>query len=317
MEEQDLLSFEKLMSANQADPQRQVSTQETRAQALLGPAYPRDACHDIRAQFESVVRSGARSMFVNLLPHPFHWIEFRRARRQIVDVQALMLRQERLHQFALMNWMVIPHQHNRSANPPQQHREKGDNFVAPQSPALRADHQFQSTALRCDQHGPQQIQAFVMIQTGAHTWCLAARCPGPLERRNQRKTAFIFDHQRRVQVTPLFLSAARCNAASAPRRDHPDQTDGAVVVDNSSPDAARYARPHLGGSARQSVARSTAQSDRASSNLQHNHRHTHRVSSLVPTAASVGPSIGRGGPVSAWSWARETDLLVANGAPSA
>ena len=228
-------------------------------------------------------------------------------------MQTRLLCQEDLHQFALMDRMVIPHQHNRSADAPQQGSQKGDHFFATQGATMRADHQFQPTTFRRNQHGPQQIQSVVMIQTGAHAGRLAAWRPGPFERRNQRKTALIFDHQRRVQVTPLFLSAARCSDASVPQHDHRDQTDGAAVVDNSTPAAARCARRHWDGTVHQTAARSHGQSGRASSNLRRNREHTHRVSSLAPVGVTGEPSNAGDGQADAGAWA--TERLVANAVP--
>jgi hypothetical protein len=225
-------------------------------------------------------------------------------------MQASVLRQESLHQFALMDRMVIPHQHNRSANASHQGHQKGDHFFATQGATMRADHQFQPTTFRRHQYGPQQVQPFVMIQTGAHPGRLAAWRPSPFEWRNQRKTALIFDHQRRVQVTPLFLSAARRSAASALPPDHRDQTDGVAVADNSSRAAARCARRHWDGNGHQTAARLHGQSGRASSNLQHNRAHKRRVSRLAPVVATGGSSTAGGGQAVDAAWA--TERLVAN-----
>jgi len=213
-----------------------------------------------------------------------------------------------------MDRMVIPHQYNRPANTPQQPSEKGDHLFATQRAAMRTDRQLQLAASWRNQQRAEQVQPLMMIQTGSHTGGLSTRRPGTLERRNQRKTAFIFSCQRRVQFTPLFLSAARCSDASAPLLARPDRTDVAGAVGNSSLCAAEYARRHSDGSAHQTAARSDEPSGRASSSPRHSRGRKHHASVPFPAAATVWQSIGWAVQARAWPWASGSRLLAATGA---
>ena len=152
---------------------------------------------------------------------------------------------------------------------------------------MRTDTQTNSLAFRRDQQCSQQVETLVMLDGRPLDRCLATPRPGPFERRNKRKTAFIFQNEGSAQLATLFLSSAVPLSSLDRSLPHPDKTVGAGVVGYSNPSAASHTRPRWSHSAHQTTARSPGRSDPVSSSRPHIRRH--RLLCLVPLP-SVSPA---------------------------
>lgn len=134
-----------------------------------------------------------------------------------------------------MNGMIIPHENNFTSDRPKQLLQKCHDLHAGQRARERTDAQPETffTMIR-NKHGAQQIQALMVVQAGANDRRLSTRRPSPFQWRNERKAAFIFKNQCRFQLTPLFLSWAKCISSSALSPHHLAGALGAADADCSN-----------------------------------------------------------------------------------
>ena len=202
-----------------------------------------------------------------------------------------MLCQKILDRLALVNGMAIPDQDDGPRHPIQNLLKKSNYLFTGQAMPIRTDTQTNSFAFRRDQQSSQQAQTLVMIDGGLPDRCLATSRPGPFERRNQRKTAFILQNEGSAQLATLFLSWAVLLSSTAQWLLHFGARVVAVVVGYSNLSAASHARQHWSRSERQIIAKSPEQSDPGSSNLRHTQKHTLLYPALSPSASSAGQTI--------------------------
>ena len=137
-----------------------------------------------------------------------------------------------------------------------------------------------------------QVQALIVFETRTNPGSLPARCPSPLERRNQRKPAFIGENERCAQLTPLFLSAARHSVSIGQWLPHHAPNCAVGVFGNSSRDIATRTTRCSNGSERERGPKSDARSDPTSSNLPHSHTQKPHASRQIPSAAVGSQIIG-------------------------
>ena len=212
-----------------------------------------------------------------------------------------------LDQFAVVNRMVIPHQHDGTVHFAQQVAEESNHLLPGDVHVVKTSVHSDTLLFRTDQHSPDDIDATVMRDTGAHNRRLAAGCPGAFERRNQRKSAFILETKRCAKITPLFLSAAMCNASSA-RWLHRRAAMPAVVVSGcSTPCVAVNATHCWGGISPQKASISNTQLGLVSSSLLSSPGQMRRDSMHVPAFEAVYRSTVATGQVSC---VREPHLRV-------
>ncbi len=152
--------------------------------------------------------------------------------------------------------MLIPDHNQWSPHVMQEMFEKDQRLSAGQRTPIGLYMQLDLARRRRHAQGTDQIETFVMRNAGAKHRRLPARGPGALERRNQRKSAFIGENQRRPALTPLFLSAARCSVSSVEWRRHRVPRGAVAVSDNSIPSAVADATPHSDDSALETSPRS-------------------------------------------------------------
>ena len=129
-------------------------------------------------------------------------------------MDARMTFQEVLHLATTMDRMLVPHQHDGPCDLRQQVLEKGDHFVPTDRVPIGLNVQLDLAFSRAHPHSTDQIEAFVVLNTGADGRRLSAWCPGALQWADQRKPAFIGKNQRGAQRLPLFLSAARYSVSN-------------------------------------------------------------------------------------------------------
>ena len=98
----------------------------------------------------------------------------------------------------------------------------------------------------CNQQRSNQVDPLVVLDLSAYGGRLAPRRPRAWARTHHRKTTFIHENQGRAEVTPLFLSLARCSASSAQWRRRRATAIGVEAFDNSSPCASEGATPNWG-----------------------------------------------------------------------
>lgn len=92
---------------------------------------------------------------------------------------------------AAMDRMPIPNHDQRTTDLPQQMFQKSNHMLTVQSLPRRLETQLELAPARRDTYCPDQVQALVVLDTGAQHRRLPAWRPGPFERRDQGKAAFI------------------------------------------------------------------------------------------------------------------------------
>ena len=155
-------------------------------------------------------------MFFQLGPNELSWIEFRGASRKPIDMETWFILKKLFNQFSLMDGMIIPNENNFTSDRSKQLLQKYHDLHTCQRASEGTDAQLETIfPMIRNEHSTQQIQSLMVVQAGANDRRLSTRRPSPLQWRNKRKAAFIFKDQRRFQLTPLFLSWAKCISSNA------------------------------------------------------------------------------------------------------
>jgi hypothetical protein len=134
-----------------------------------------------------------------------------------------------------MNRMLIPHQYDGPCDLTQQGLEKGDHFVATDRVPIGLNVRLDLAFGRAHPHSTNQIETFVVLNTGADGRRLSAWRPRALERADQRKPAFIGKNQGGAQRLPLFLSAARHSVSNGRPLHRRVRTCAVGVFGSSTP----------------------------------------------------------------------------------
>jgi len=229
---------------------------------------------------------------LHLGPDKLNRIEFWRAGRKVVRMDTRMLSQELLHLLALMDGRFVPNQDDRAAHMSQQMLQKVDDLVTGQVALVRLGTQADFASTRCDQQGRNRIDSLVVLNAGSNLGRVSPRSPRSLERADQRLSIFVNKDKGCTQVTPFFLSWARCTVSSVQSFRHHAETRCAAAFDNSTPCDARDAIHRSGGSAHRTTAKSHARCGQVSNSLQHNRRLMHLAGVLFPVASIVAASNG-------------------------
>ena len=88
------------------------------------------------------MRCGVGGVLIDLGPHEFDRIEFWSAGRKLIHMQTRMVRQKILNLTTAMNRMLIPHQHDRTSDAPEQVLEKGNHLVSTERFPMRLNVQL-------------------------------------------------------------------------------------------------------------------------------------------------------------------------------
>ncbi len=187
--------------------------------------------------------------------------------------------------------MAIPDQNDVTGHPTENLLKEDNYLFACETMPIRTDTQTNSFAFRRDQQRSQQVETLVMIDGCPLNRCLTSPRPGPFERRNKGKTAFIFQNEGSAQLATLFLSLAVPLSSTARWLPHFDATVGVAVVGYSNLSAASHARQHWSHSERQIIARSPEQSDPGSSSPRYTQRHMPLCPALSPAVSSACQTI--------------------------
>ena len=86
-----------------------------------------------------------------------------------------MFLNELLCLWANMNFVIVPDQNDLTSNQVQQLFQKGNRMTGTQMTWIRAHGQSQAAPAWADQQCAQQVQALMMVQTGAGGGCSPAR----------------------------------------------------------------------------------------------------------------------------------------------
>lgn len=168
-----------------------------------------------------------------------------------------------------MDRCVIPDQNDWTAHVPQQMSQEVNDLLAGQVAAIRLGAQFDLASARRDEQRADRIDTRVVLNAGPNSRRLTAGCPSALERADQRLPIFINKHKGCAQVTPLFLSTAKCIASNARSPCHPAEKRRVAASDNSSPCGVTHAKRRWADTGRQTTSRSHARSAPTSSSLPH------------------------------------------------
>jgi hypothetical protein len=116
--------------------------------------------------------------------------------------------------------------------------QKGDDFFATECDVIGLQMQLDLALPRTDAHCADQVQAFIVFDARANDGRLTARGPRPFKRRDERKAAFIGKNERRAELLPLFLYAAKCSVSNERRLRHRGAGLAVAVFGNSIRDVA-------------------------------------------------------------------------------
>lgn len=169
---------------------------------------------------------------------------------------------------------------------------------------MRLEVQADLAPSRCQPEPADQVEPVMMIQAGVLGGRLPARRPSVLQRRHRRKPRFIEKKQPRLELNPLFLSAAKRSASNEQSPAHCAPGSAAAAFDYSSPYVASSTKHYSYDSGCQTVPRSHGQCDPGSNNLLHIRWHTPRASALWSAAAAL-PHIKSSAarvPSATWGW---------------
>jgi hypothetical protein len=244
-------------------------------------------------QLLDVSRCATREIFFHLCPDKFHWIEFRRARRKVVNVDTRMLSQKPLYFLALMNRRLVPDQYDGAAYPSQQLLQEFNDLVAGQITLVRLGTPADFATAGRNQQRANCIDPLVVSQAGPNLGRLSSRCPGSLEGTDQRLPIFVNKYKGCTQVTPLFLSRARDTVSSGRSRPRHAGRRAAVVFDNSTSYAAGDTTPRSDDTEFQTDAGSTVRYAPASNSPRRTREHWPPATGLAPVAATVAVSNDR------------------------
>jgi hypothetical protein len=201
-----------------------------------------------------------------------------------------MLSQKRLYFLALMNRRFVPDQHDGTAHPSQQMLQEFNDLVAGQITLIRLGTQADFASAGRDQQRANRIDPLIVLNAGPDLGRLSPRCPGSLEGTDQRLPIFVNKYKGCTQVTPLFLSWARCTVSSERSRRHHAGRRAAVAFDNSNPSVARDTIPRWGDTEFETDAKSPEQSGQASNSPLRNPEHTPPSTGLAPVVSTVAVS---------------------------
>ena len=134
--------------------------------------------------------------------------------------------------------MLVPDHHDGTGNAAEQMLQKGDDFFATECDVIGLQMQLDLALPRTYAHCADQVQAFIVFDTRAKDGRLTARGPRPFERRDERKATFIEKNERRAELLPLFLYAAKCSVSNEQRLRRRGAERAVAVFDNSSRDVA-------------------------------------------------------------------------------
>ena len=241
-------------------------------------------------QLLDISRCTTSEIFFHLCPDQLHRIEFRRARRKVVNMDTRMLSQKRLYFLALMNRCFVPDQHDGAAYPSQQMLQEFNDLVAGQITLVRLGTQADFASAGCNQQSANRIDPLVVLQAGPNLGRLSSRCPGSLEGTDQRLPIFVNKYKGCTQVTPLFLSWARDTVSSGRSRPRHVGRRAAVVFDNSIACVAGDTTPRSDDTEFQTDAGSTVRYAPASNNPRRTREHWPPSTGLAPVASTVAVS---------------------------
>jgi len=190
-----------------------------------------------------------------------------------------------LHTGATMDRMLIPYKNDRSRDLLQQMGQKAFHFFSCDGATMRLKVQADLAPSRCHPESADQVEPVMMIQPGVLRRRFPARRPGTLQRRDRRKPRFIEKKQPRLEIHPLFLSAAKRSVSNAQSLAHYAPHSAAAAFDYSSPCAASNTKHYSYHIGCQTVPRSHGQCDPGSNSLLHTRWHTPRPSALWSTVA--------------------------------
>lgn len=149
-----------------------------------------------------------------------------------------MTGQEILDLAATMNRVLVPDHHNGTRNAPEQMLQKKDDLIAAERDRIGLQMQLDLAFPRTHTYGTNQVEAVIVFDTRTNDRRSAARRPRPFERRDQRKATFIEKNERRAELLPLFLYAARGNVSSGQWPRHRGVARAVAVSGNSTRDVA-------------------------------------------------------------------------------
>lgn len=193
---------------------RKARTFQASKQSLFGGSRASDTSLHSIAQLWHVVGCKTSRVLTNLGPDELDRVQFRSTGWKAVFMYTWMVVEELLGLRRDMNFVAIPKQNNVTRHQLQHLFQENDGVPRPQVARKGAYAQADLSQFRTDEHGAKQIQALMMVQTGACGRRSSTWRPTPFERRYQRETRFIYYHQGRLQGSPLFLSSARPDDSS-------------------------------------------------------------------------------------------------------
>lgn len=197
---------------------RKARTFQTSEQSLFGGSRTSDTSLHSITEFWHVVRCKTSRVLTDLGPDELDRVQFRSTSWKAVFMYTWMVVEKLLCLRRDMNSVAIPEQNDVTRHQLQHLFQENDGVLRTQVAQKGAYAQADPSQFRSDEQGAKQIQALMMVQTGACGRRSSAWRPTPFEWRHQRETRFIYYHQGSLQRSPLFLilgQTRRCQLVMA------------------------------------------------------------------------------------------------------
>jgi hypothetical protein len=150
---------------------------------------------------------------VRLSPDVLGRIEFRRVRREVMDIEPRMIGQERADLTSAMDRAAIPQQGDGAAQVTEEVPEEGVDVETRKIPGTTAEVEGHAAPLGRDGQPATDREAIVAVAV-AHARRLTFGRPGPADVGDEQEPAFIDEEEMGATSSGVFLSAAMPHAST-------------------------------------------------------------------------------------------------------
>lgn len=189
----------------------QLGVRDARAQARGGPLEPEERGDQRAEQAQDVVGPAVRQLRFRVAPHALVRIELGRIRGKVRDVQAAVRGQQRADRRPAVNLAVVPENQHVARQVPEQRPEKGAGIRRPNVVGRELEVEATATADRAERE-PRNDRHALMALPMPEQRRVAARRPGPADRRDQEEARFVDEDEVGPQPRGVFFCRghARC-----------------------------------------------------------------------------------------------------------
>src|SRR6266487_1287409 len=230
----------------------QLGTADERAQLRLRAPHPAGVVRQAASEVPPVPQQTVGHVAFEVVPELLRRIEFRRIRRERLEMQPRMRLAHRVDSRPAVNRAAVPQQDDGAPEMPQERTKEVGHIDRLEVTWLEADVQPQMLALGGHREGGQGRDPVMLIVVADDGRVPRGR-PGAAAGRNEQKAALIQEGEVGPKSSGFFLWPAICSAASGQWPARRVGWPGLRAPDNSSRSDARASRRVPGDSAPQSA----------------------------------------------------------------